>query len=356
MASTNDPIERLSVELEVYGIPQSPDMPPMTETYLHVRRRQDSGTGRGVLGLPAFKGDKGDTGPAGMRHQGERTTAELDGLALVLGEAEVNFAYRNVDDDSQYVWNGDTFVVYADAYGTRGDVGPAPDMVGGTVTVGGEVLDAPAGVDVDGPAGGPYVVNVELPELPPGPRGLTGPAGSVYDSVDVDGDPADGDTLVHDAAAGKLVWRPLGAMMPVEEYVVPPQNFPTVDKASGDVREVLCAVNIPPRPYPYRIDVSGGVDVLARSGHQVDVEIRVGDPVTGELIGYGRGQDGEGWREVALRSHSETAIIPGSDDQVMPADTEVTVYASAVKKAGVLWGWGVRRDRANLRLRLLGVA
>ena len=356
MTSVNDPVERLAVDLEIYGIPQSPDMPPMTETYLHVRRRQDTGTGTGVLGLPAFKGEKGDTGPAGMRHQGNRTTAELDGLRRVLGDAELNFTYRNTDDDSQWVWTGKTFVIYQDAYGARGDVGPPPDMTGGSVIIGGELQEAPARVIVDGAAGGgPYTVGIELPPLPPGEPGPPGKSGPIYDSVDVAGIPLDGDTLVHDSATGKLHWTPLSSSVAIPEYVVPPQNFPTVDKSSGDVRHTLCSVTIPPQRYPYRIDVSGGVDINARVGHQVDVEIRVGDAVNGDLIGYGRGQDGEGWREVSLRSHSEVAILPGSEVQVMPADKQVTVYASAVKKAGIIFGWGIRRDRANLRLRLLAV-
>ncbi|QOV99496.1 hypothetical protein [Rhodococcus pyridinivorans] len=356
MTSPNDPIDRLAVDLEIFGIPQSPDMPPMTETYLHVRRRQDTGTGRAVLGLPVYKGDKGDTGPAGMRHQGDRTTAELDGLSLVLGENELNFTYRNTDDNSQWVWNGDTFVVYRNAYGAKGDTGPAPEMTGGTLSIDGEIQPAPFAITVDGSPGGPYTVSAALPELPEGPPGPPGPSGSVYDSVDVTGSPLDGDTLVHDSETGKLVWTPLAQSMAVKEYVVPPQNFPTVDKGSADVRHVLCSVTIPAQPYAYRIDVAGGVDVNAKIGHQIDVEVRVGDAVTGEIIGYGRGQDGEGWREVALRSHSEVAIIPGSEVQVIPANQEVTVYASAVKKAGVIFGWGVRRDRANLRLRLMAVA
>lgn len=358
MATEYDPVERLNVDLEILAIPQTPGLPPMTDTYMHVRRRQDGSGGRAVLGLPAFRGDKGDTGPAGMIHQGDRTSAELEGLEQVLGPDELNYTYRNVDTDDQYVWNGENFVVYQGAYGAQGEAGPPPVMEGGTVTIDGELHSDPVGVEVvpgDGP--GEYVVNVELPAMPKGDRGPAGPSGSVYDSVDVDGDPEDGDTLVHDAAAGKLVWRPFVGMLPTfEEYVVPPQNFPTADKASGDVRHELCAVTLPARPYRYRIEATGGVDVEAHRGHQIDVEVRVGDPVSGELIGYGRGQDGEGWREVAIRPHSEVAIIPGSDDQVIEPNTEVTVYASAVKKAGVVRGWAVRQDRANLRLRLVGVA
>lgn len=356
MASSSDPIERISVDLEVFGIPQTPGAPPMTETYLHVRRRQDGSGGRAVLGLPAYKGDPGDRGPAGSVHKGERTTAELDGLALVLGETDTNNTYRNTDDNSQWVWNGESFIVYADAYGTPGPAGPAPVIEGGSVTVGGELQDAPAGVDVSGAEGGPYVLSVELPPMPKGDKGDEGQAGPIYTSVDVVGEPLDGETLVHDEATGKLVWAPVGAGTAVEEYVIPPGSFPEVSKSASDVRELLVNLTIPERPFPYRIEVSGGVDVESSASHRVDVEVRIDDAVTGRLVGYGKGLTSAGWFEVPLRSHSDTAILPGSESGVVEAGRLVTVYASAVKVAGSSQGWSVRPDMANLRIRLVGVA
>lgn len=355
MTTAQDPIERLSVDLEIFGIPQSPDMPPMTETYLHVRRRQEGA--KGVLGLPIYKGDKGDQGPAGMIHKGDRTTAELDGLAMVLDETALNFTYRNTDDNSQWVWGGASFTVYADAYGTTGPPGPAPAMEGGTVTIGGVVQASPAGVVVSGAAGGPYTVDVELPEMPEGEPGPPGDSGPIYTSVDVEGEPEDGDTLVHDAAAGKLVWVPQVAPVATEEYVIPSSMFPTVSKNAGDVRQILTSVTIPARPWAYRLDISGGVDVEAALGHQIVLEVRLDDAVSGELVGYGRSSGAyTGWRHTSLRSHSLTAIIPGNMDGVVPANTETTVFLSAVKEAGSTSGWGVRQAACNLRLRLVGVA
>lgn len=354
MTSANDPIERIAVDLEIYGIPQSPDMPQMTETFLHVRRRQN-GSGSGVLGLPVYKGDQGDTGPAGMIHKGDRTTAELDGLAMVLDETALNFTYRNTDDDSQWIWTGDAFTVYADAYGTTGDTGPAPALEGGTVTVDGEVQDAPAGVNVSGAVGGPYTIDIALPALPEGEPGPQGDAGPIYTSVDVEGTPDDGDTLVHDETLGKLVWVPQSAPAPVEEYVIPPSIFPTVSKSAGDVRQILCSVTIPERPWAYRLDISGSVDTWSAAGHKVDVEVRLDDAVSGQLVGYGRGAAGQSsWSVVDLHSYSDDAIIPGSAVGVIAADTAVTVYASAVRVSGSSEHWEVRADRANLRLRTLG--
>lgn len=349
----NDPIETINVDLEIIGIPQTPGMPPMTDTYLHVRRRQDGSAQTAVLGLPAYEGAVGPAGPAAAIHKGDRTTSQLEGLAVSLGPSHLNWAYRNVDTNDQYIWDGDEFIIYADAYGAEGPAGPPPTLQPGTVKYDGELVDD-AEMEITGPAGGPYALHINLPEPPEGPEGPTGPSGSVYDSVDVTGDPADRQVLRHDAATGKLVWYTLQSA--IEEYVVPPSGFPTVDKSSSDTRHQLCAVTIPAKSYPYRFDFSGGVDVNSKTGHQIDLEVRIGDPVSGQLVGLGKGQDGEGWREVAFRAHSDVAIQPGSTEGVVAINTAVTLYVSAVKKAGVVFGWGVRNTQAQLRVRLTGVA
>ncbi|SFA60759.1 hypothetical protein SAMN05444374_11617 [Rhodococcoides kroppenstedtii] len=349
-----DPIETITVDLEIYGIPQTPDMPPMTDTYLHVRRRQDGSAQRAVIGLPAYQGEPGPAGPPGAIHKGERTTAQLTALGTSYGQAQLNWAYRNTDTNAQYVWRGDGWVVYQNAYGLKGDKGDPPTLQPGTVSYDGAVA-GDAVMEITGSAGGPYALHLDLPEPPEGPVGPPGPSGSVIDSVDVDGDPTDGQSLRWRSADGKLHWfDPPSA---IEEYVVPPSGFPAAfDKASTVTRQQLVAVTIPAKTYPYRFDFSGGVDVKSNAGHQIDLEIRRDDAVSGAIVGYGKGQDGEGWREVALRAHSDVAIQPGSAEGVVQPGTIVNLYLSAVKKAGVTLGWSYRPDLAQLRVRLTRVA
>ncbi|MFC7450562.1 hypothetical protein [Rhodococcus daqingensis] len=349
----SDPIERISVDLEVIGIPQTPGMPPMTDTYLHVRRRQDGAPETAVLGLPAYEGKPGPAGPAGMIHKGERTTAELDGLALVLGEAELNFTYRNTDDNSQWIWNGLTFQVYSDAYGAPGNRGPAPVMDGGSVTIGGEVQPAPAVVRVDGADGGPYTVSLELPPLPEGPPGGTGPAGPIYTSVDVDqtDEPVDGQMLVHSEALGKLVWAT--PMVPYIEYVVASESFPDANKNSGDVRHTLLAFQMPAQPFAWEAEILGGVDVFREIGHRVDIEVRLSSDTDGALIGYGRGGDGTGWERIVINPYSTVPLNPGVPrSSVIPAGINNSIWVTAIKKAGTQKAWSVRKDFANLRIRV----
>ena len=357
----DDPIETIAVALEIYGIPQPAGSPPMTDTYLHVRRRQDGAAERAVMGLPAYQGEQGPAGPPGAIHQGERTTAQLNALAMTLGIDQTNWAYRNTDTDDQYVWTGQTFIVYHDVYATPGPAGPPPTMAPGTLTIdGADVTDPEFGVRVNG-ASGNYSVGIDLPPMPAGPKGDTGASGPVFTSVDVDQTIAksDGDILVYKQSANKLQWSPGGYWL--EEYVVPPSGFPTANKNATDVRAVLVTIVIPAKTFKYRFDFTGGVDINSQTGTQIDLEVRsnVGSPATpevnGPLVGMGKGQEGEGWREVAFRAHSAVAIDPSSTEGVIQPGTEVTLYVSAVKKAGTLKAWGYRNTDAQLRVRLLRV-
>ena len=350
-----DPIERIGAEIEIYGIPQADGAPPMSVSYLHVRRRQDGAVERAVMGLPAYRGEPGPPGPPGAIHQGDRDTAELTALATVLDSTNTNWAYRNTDTNDQYVWSGEAWVIYHGVYATPGPVGPPPTVQPGTLTIDGQEYAGPYGVRVSGSAGS-YSVGIDLPEMPKGDPGDVGPAGPVFTSVDVDQTSVreDGDSLVYDEAKGKLVWQPVA--YGIEEYVVPPASFPNANLSSTTSRRDLVSVTIPAKSYPYRFDFTGGVDIDSRIGHQIDLEIRTGDPETGALVGMGKGQDGEGWREVAFRAHSTVALDPTSSVGVIQPGTEVVLHVSAVKRAGVIFGWGVRNDRAQLRVRLLRTA
>ena len=352
-----DPIERLILECEVYGIPQEAGAPPMTQGYLQIRYRPDGSAESAVMGLPAYEGKPGPRGLPGALHQGSRTTGELNALGNgILGEAQTNYAYRNSDTNDQYVWDGDSWVIYPDVYSTPGPVGPPPSLASGDLTIDGEVVDAAEyGVRLTG-ADGVYAVSLDLPPMPQGEQGDTGPSGSVFTSVDVDNvasTRAAGKTLVVNEDNTKLEW--VTADYYTEEYVVPPANFPDVSKSSSDLRHVMVTMTIPAKTYPYRFDFSGGVDVNSKTGHLINLEIRRDNATTGPLIGIGKGQDGEGWREVAFRAYTDQAIDPSSNYQVVPAGQEVTIYASAVKVAGNLLGWNIRKDQANLRVRLMRV-
>lgn len=350
----DDPIEKLSAELEIYGIPQADGAPPMTTTYLHVRRRQDGAAGRAVMGLPAYEGKQGPAGPPGAVHQGERTTAELEALATVLGRDHTNWAYRNTDTDDQYVWSGETWVIYHQVYATPGPVGPAPTLQPGDLTVAGEEVDGEFGVRVAGSQGS-YAIGLDLPELPPGEPGEPGPPGRILESTDIEegSTPAQGRTLVFNEATGKVRWEPAVA---VEQYGVGSSSFPNIaDIPAAETRRNLVSLVIAARDYPYRLDFGGNVDVRSAKDHLVDLEIRQGDPATGPLVAVGRGTEVDGWFPNVIQPYQESDFDPASESGVIAPGTEVTLHLTARKQYGSSGTWAVRNERAHLRVRLVRV-
>lgn len=351
----DDPIEKIGAELEIYGILQADGAPPMTDTYLHVRRRQDGAAERAVMGLPAYQGEPGPPGPAGTVHQGERDTDELEALATVLDITNTGYSYRNTDTNDQYVWSGETWVIYNQVYATPGPVGPAPTMTPGSLTVDGKPQSGAYGVRVSG-AGGTYSVGLDLPQLPKGDKGDPGPAGPIFTSVDVDQSStrANGSALVFNAAKGKLEWKP--TVLGIEEYVVSPPDF-AEDFSIGAAtsRKDLFALTIPAKTYAYRLDFTGGVDVNVPFGYHVDVEIRKGNATSGELVGVARDDSSQGWHRLIFAAFSEASYTPDSSTGVVQPGTAITLYVAAVRKQGSILAWGVRRDMAQLRVRLLRV-
>lgn len=349
-----DPIERLGADIEIFAIPQRPGTPPMTEAILHVRRRQDGAAGTARLGLPAYEGRPGPKGDPGAVHQGDRTTSQLDALRTALDGRNVNWAYRNSQTNDQWVWTGEDFVIYHGVYGTPGPVGPAPTMSAGTLTVDGQSVDTGLyGVRVGGSQGA-YTIGIDMPPSPPGKKGDTGPGGVIIGSVDIDAasTPEDGDGLVYVGGTGKLEWRPASTGVP--EYVVPPSGFPTQSVSATTTQIPLCTVQLPAQPWAYRLDVVGDLDIDCQSTTRVDIEVRLTDQ-SGPIVGIGRTGAQSGWRPVTIRSHSDAAITPETATAQVPAGTAVTVWVGAVKRAGSAWGWGVRNDYAQLRLKVIRV-
>lgn len=355
--TNTDPIERLTAEIEVIGIPQADGAPPMTTSYLHVRRRQDGAVEKARMGLPAYRGEPGPAGPPGAIHRGEMDTAGLDALATTLDLKHTNWAYRNTDTNDQYVWAGESWVIYHGVYGTPGPVGPAPTMTPGELTINGHPFDGDFGVRVSG-SGGSYSVGLDLPEMPQGEQGDVGPAGPVFTSVDVDqtSTRSDGDVLRFNAATELLEWAPQPALA-IEEFAVPAANFPDATNiSSSTTRQELFVLDIPARDYPYRFDFVGGVDVDVPFGYHVDVEIRSGHQTTGKLVGIARDDASQGWHRLQFIPYSEAAFDPGTPTtEIVPAGTPQTLYVSAVRRQGSFRSWGIRSDFAQLRVRLMRV-
>lgn len=346
----NDPIETLTAEVEIFGIPQAPGMPPMADAIFHIRRRQDGAPGRARLGLPAYEGRRGPAGPPAAIHKGDATTAELTTLAATLTKDNLNWAWRNLDTNDQHVWDGEQFIVYADAYGTPGPTGPPPRLTAGDLTVAGEPVDIGYGLRVNG-ANGDYTISVDMPPSPKGEPGPPGPAGPILEATDIapGQTPTDGDTII--VRDGLVHFEP--AQRAPDLFTVGPDGFPTQNATTTTAKIDMFTLSIPAYPYPVRLDIDGEVDVQVSTTGQVAVEIRR-DSATGALIGLGRTGNGDGWRPIRLRNHGDASITPETtnDPSVIPANTPTTLYVAAVKRGGSLFGWAVRKDYAQLRVKV----
>ncbi|MHC9531827.1 hypothetical protein, partial [Prescottella equi] len=87
----------------------------------------------------------------------------------------------------------------------------------------------------------------------------------------------------------------------------------------------------------------------------IDLEVRIEDAQGGPLYGLGRGSvpDGlGGWERVRLEAYTNFPIAPGSYSDAISPGTPITVYLSAVKRAGNAGQWQIRNDYAQLRIRL----
>lgn len=335
-------------QLEIYGVAQDPSQPPMTETYLHVRRRQDGSQGTSRLALPAFKGDKGDPGD-GFLFQGDRTSAELAALRDALSSNQVNYAYRNSDNNDLWVWSGARFIVSRDAFGAEGPEGPPPILVNGTVTVDGETLPEPLGTRVAG-SDGVYSVGVDLPALPKGDKGDPGPAGGIFTSPDITGGPEDGQVLVFDEGSGKMVWRS-GYTAPLL-YNVPPSAFGDWSSGINSSRHIITAITIPAQPFDYRFEFGGGVEVSSVIGQTIDVQVRADDPDNGPMVGCAFGNmESTGWTHNRFEAFAAEPLTPDSSYGVVPAGTEKVLHVVAVRSAGIGALWRVAGNgRSSLRV------
>lgn len=349
-------ITRLNTDLDIFGLARNPDDPPLQQVSLTVRPRQSGPGGTAQLTLPAFKGEKGDPGP-GLVWQGDRTGAELAALRDALGKDQKNWTYRNSDNNDMWVWIGNRFVISPDAFGSDGPQGPPPILTGGTVTIDGEVLDAPLGTSVTGSEEeGIYSVSLALPKLPKGEPGDQGEPGSIFSSPDITGGPEDGEILVFDEPSGKMQWKSgfLGPQM----LNVPSSAFKTFEAGLNSTKHVITAATIPAMPYRYRLDFAGGVEVRSLPGQTVDVQLRLNDPDNGAMVGAAFGDmESGGWAHQRFDAFSDAVFTPdepgGETAGVVEPGTEATIHIVAVRSAGISAAWSVSGNgRSSLRIKL----
>ena len=252
--------------------------------------------GDAVIALDALKGDKGEKGDpadivklqydADIDDVGDLPTASAaNGWDRPLTAEDVGFAFWV--GNLVYMWTGDHYV--AKPMGSPGQTGATPDI---SVTV--EALDPgeEAEVEESGTVNNP-VLHFKLPTV----RGPEGPASAILLASDYDDSqlPENGQVLTWEAdeelETGGL-WAPsdFAAKHP-RMYSVPESAFTNFTGLAQ--RQTVLSYTLEAQDYDYVPHVTGHIKAfgveLDEDPLTIGVEVRLGDPISGQLIGRGFG-------------------------------------------------------------------
>lgn len=246
-----------------------------------------------VIALDALKGDQGDKGdPADivdMQWDSDiedpadlPTDSDANGFERTLTLDDVGLAFWI--DSLVYVWQGDHYV--AKQMGSPGQPGPTPNISFTMERI------AP-GLDSEVEQSG-TVTNPVLHFKIAAPEGPEGPASAISLASDYDNTlpPESGQVLTWVGDAEEGVWAPsdFAARHP-RLYSVPEANFTNFTGLAQ--RQTILSYTVEAQDYDWVPLVSGHIKAF---GVEVDtdpltigVEVRLGDPISGQLIGRGFG-------------------------------------------------------------------
>jgi hypothetical protein len=233
-------------------------------------------------------------------------------------------------------WNGSYRVV---PFGTQGPLGPYPQITPQVILID---PDMSSYVQNTGTVANPSWVFYLA--VPPGPQG---PAATLAGCVDVNeaAPPTIGQVLGFNGAynQGLPVYQPMtvGAMSPLP-YTVPESAFSSFSGISG-TNQTVCTFTVPANPWPWKPIIFGQINVfglqLALNPLLVNVEVLLGDPNTGQLVGTGYGNGLGGVVTIVPQTSSgsssnssatNTAMTPQNSTALVPANQTAVLYVNLV--------------------------
>jgi hypothetical protein len=291
--------------------------------------------GDAVIALDALKGDKGDKGdPADIvKMQWDSTINDVsdlptasaaNGFTRPLTADDVGFAWWI--GSLVYTWTGDHYV--AKPMGSPGQTGATPDI---SVTMERIDPDEESTVEESGTVNNP-VLHFKIAA----PRGPEGPASAILLASDYDDSqlPENGQVLTWEAdpelPTGGL-WAPsdFAARHP-RLYSVPEQAF---NNFTGPAqRQTILSYTVEAQDYNWVPYVSGHIKAfgieLDADPLTIGCEVRLGDPVSGQLIGRGFGNIAS-WTTIAPHFSSAgdptTAVSPDNGVAQVNAGQTATI-------------------------------
>ncbi len=283
-----------------------------------------------VIALDALKGDKGDQGdPADIVQMQWSSTitnpADLptlsaaNGFTRVLTSGDVGFAWWI--GSLVYVWKGANYV--AKQMGSPGQTGATPDI---SVSV--DLID-PSGtstVNQSGTVNNP-ILDFQL-AVPAGPEG---PASAIVLASDYDDSSLPNNGQVLTWVESTSLWTPsdFAARHP-RLYSVPESAFTNFTGLAQ--RQTILSYTLEAQDYDYVPYVGGHIKAF---GVELDidpltigVEVRLGDPITGQLIGRGFGNISS-WSHIfphfSTSGDPTTAVAPDNGVAQVNAGNTATI-------------------------------
>ncbi|MFE3191659.1 hypothetical protein ACFXHA_21795 [Nocardia sp. NPDC059240] len=284
------------------------------------------------------EGPSGGQGPEGEPARPWRWRGDIADVAalkaLNLGTPDARSAWRVTSENAVYYWTGLDFIAFDNAFLRPGKPGPANALSGAAVA--GEPGSA-AAARIIGTAPG-QTVEITFPRGIPGDAGDPGGAGKIQDAADVLIDQAH--PIAQDYV---LMWNAsLGKFAPVANPKLGgPWAIGKGQFSSGsnlNVAKTVAAITIPGQPTAWRPQVRGSLRVASANpnswGGRSDVEVRIGDPSKGELVGYGYGYNMGNWDWVLIGPKFEYPLSPSASFGVVQPNQTITLYVTAKNTLG----------------------
>jgi len=257
-------------------------------------------------------------------------------------------------DTMVYVWDGTDF--QAVRPGPAGPTGATPQITVSAETI---PLDERDEDTVDEVIQTGSSLNPHLHFKLLAPQGPEGPSTNILDAPDYDssmGAPDDGQTLVWSEAA--QLWQPsdFAAKHP-RHYSVPEAAFTNFSGLSQ--RQSVLTYVVEEQDYSWTPYVTGHIKAfgieLDSDPLTIGCEVRLGDPLTGQLIGRGFGNISS-WTHIfphySTASDPTTAVAPDNGVATIPAGQTATIYVNLYND-GLLGAYQFNKAGAQLSILVL---
>lgn len=300
--------------------------------------------------LVGAKGDKGDPAPiVQLQWPALDQAADLDPIADTLTEADAGKAWWI--GSVVYVWTGTDFQMVRP--GPAGPPGATPQITVSAETIPLDERDANS-VDEVIQTGTSLAPNLHFRLL--SPQGPTGPSTNILGAPDYDnsgGAPDDGQTLVWSAANQKWTPSDFTAKHP-RHYSVPEAAFTNFTGLAQ--RQAILTYTVEAQDFSWTPYVTGHIKAfgieLDADPLTIGCEVRLGDAVTGQLIGRGFGNISS-WTHIKPHFSSSgdptTAVAPDNGVATVAAGQTANISVSLFND-GLLGAYVFNKSGAQLSI------